>query len=349
MKLPLITISLPLLLALLSNPSASAAARFYELGSIEGRNYSEPTAISANGRVVVGYGYDNDGIIHPFRQVRLGKLEAFPVITSFLAIGVSADGSVVVANSDTPAAYNRAFLWSKKTDIVYLSTDPNLIFSAIGVSGDGRVVFGYLQDLPCLWSEKTGLQLLDNPFLQGAYPSGASYNGDVIVSSIPLDTGNVHACRWLRGKPIELLPDLGIESNANGVSSDGRIVVGYARGSDNIYRAARWADDSGMQLLDSNSTAIFSGANSASADGSRIVGVIGVTTNVESAFLWTSTDGLRNMDQLFSSALPRGWRFVTANAISGDGRWIVGTAFSSRKGVRGYLLDTDLKHSRPDK
>lgn len=360
MKFPFVAISLAFPFALFSHPSASVAARFYELGSIEGRSYSEPTGISAGGRVVVGYADDNEGMGHPFRQVRLGRLEAIPVTTSFYGIGVSADGSVVVANSDSPGGYNRAFLWSRKTDVVYLSTDPNLSFSAVGVSGNGAVVFGYLQDLanfepgfmpdqPCLWSAKAGFQLLDNPLLESSYPSAASYHGDVIVSGIPSGTGNFHACRWLRGGPVELLPDFGTESYAYGLSADGRIAAGYSRGSDNVYRAVRWDDDSGMQLLDGNSAATASFALSVSADGSRIVGNFALAPNFESAFLWTAADGLRSLDQMFKAALPRGWRFVTAAAISSDGRWIVGTAYSSRKGLRGYILDTGRGHSRLDK
>lgn len=359
MKLPLVVISLALPFVLLSKPSAAIAARFYELGSIEGRSYSEPTSISANGRVVVGYADDKDGIGHPFRQVRLGRLEPFPVTTSFYGIGVSAEGSVVVANADGPDGYNRAFLWSRKTGMVYLGSDPSLHFSAVGVSGNGMVVFGYLQDAnefepglvpdqPCLWSARTGFQLLDNPLLESSYPSAASYNGDVIVSGIHSGTGNFHACRWQRGKPIELLPDFGTESYAYGLSADGRIAAGYSRGSDNVYRAVRWDDDddSGMQFLDGSTAAITSFAIAVSANGSRIVGNFATDPYVESAFLWTKADGFQSLDNIFSQALPRGWRFVTANAISGDGRWIVGTAYSFRRGLRGYLLDTGRGHSR---
>ncbi len=357
MKLPLVTISLPLLFALLSNPATSAAARFYELGSIEGGSYAEPTAVSANGRVVVGYVDDSNLMGHPFRQVRFGELEVFPVTTGSFGIGVSANGSAVVANSDTPDAYSRAFLWSKKTGIAYIKTEPGFTVEAVGISGNGKVVFGYLNDLDSStaqairWSAKTGIQILAGSIALGGDPSAANYNGDVIVGGIWTRRSGPQACRWIRDETFEVLPDHGTFSFASAVNFRGNITAGYSLGADSIYHAVRWAGDSGMRMLDTTTPSYAVGI---SADGNHIVGNLIKPTEAgwlhdQGSFIWMPRLGLRNMDEYFSKTLPHGWRILTTAGISSDGRWIIGTASNSRKERRGFILDTGFDHLRRDK
>ena len=81
----------------------------------------------------------------------------------------------------------------------------------------------------------------------------------------------------------------------------------------------------------------FSGV---SADGTRFVGY-GITSNNVSAGIFSSDEyGLKDLNELFGSLLPRGWRFFDASAISADGRWIVGTLAGPNEAPRGYRLDT---------
>lgn len=356
MKLPLVVISLPLLFALLSNPAASAAAKFYELGSIEGGSYAEPTAVSANGRVVVGYVDDSNLMGHPFRQVRFGELDVFPVTTGSFGIGVSANGSTVVANSDTPDGNSRAFLWSKKTGIAYIETDSGFTVDAVGISGNGKVVCGYLHDLdsstsqPIRWSAKTGIRILGGSLETGGDPSAANYNGDVIVGGIWTRRNGHQACRWVRNEIFEVLPDHGMSSFARAVNFRGNIATGHSVSADGIPHAVRWATDSGMQVLNPTTPSYAVGI---SADGNRIVGNLirlteGGWLHDQGSFIWTPRIGLRNMDDYFRKTLPHGWRLLAVAGISGDGRWIIGIA-SSHEGRRGFILDTGVEHSQQDK
>ena len=127
-------------------PSAPAAS-FRGLGDLPGGNFlSLAMAVSADGRVIVGYAASTNGL-EAFRwtaatgMVGLGDLSG-GTFSSF-AWAVSADGSVVVGYSRASSG-NEAFRWTQATGMVGLGDLPGGSFfsTANGVSADGQVVVG---------------------------------------------------------------------------------------------------------------------------------------------------------------------------------------------------------------
>ena len=107
---------------------------------------------------------------------------------------------------------------------------------------------------------------------------------------------------------------------ANGVNSDGSVVVGEAGGGAN--RAFRWTQAGGMVSLGVLNGGTFSEANGVSGDGSVVVGEAadGVASNANRAFRWTQAGGMVSLGVL------NGGTFSEATGVSGDGNVVVGEA-----------------------
>jgi probable HAF family extracellular repeat protein len=171
------------------------------LGLITGHlSSSSASASSADGSVVVGYGNSASGA-EAFRwtsgggMVGLGNLPGGFVNSH--AYGVSANGSVIVGESRVSSTWE-AFRWTQAGGMVSLGDLPggNVRSRAYGVSADGSVVVG-IGD------------------------SAAGYEAFVWDSANGMRT--IH----------QVLTNAGIDltgwtlTRANGVSADGRAVVGY--------------------------------------------------------------------------------------------------------------------------
>ena len=93
--------------------------------------------------------------------------------------------------------------------------------------------------------------------------------------------------------------------------------------------AFRWTAVDGMVGIGDLPGGDFaSSANGVSADGSVVVGV-GASTNGKEAFVWTRSGGMKSLARLLVGAgidlTSAGWsRLNIANAISPDGRYVVG-------------------------
>ena len=207
------------------------------------------------------------------------------------AFGVSADGSVVVGESNS-ANGGEAFRWTQGTGMVglgYLSGG-GAVSEAYGVSGDGSVVVGR--------------------------SANASANANANI---------VEAFRWTQGTGMVGLGDLsggGFDSSAIGVSVDGSVVVGFGD-SANGREAFRWTQGTGMVGLGDLSGGGFSSVpHGVSGDGSVIVG------HGDEAFIWNSSQGMQSLKQVLTNDYGlnlAGWTLISAQAISADGLTVVGT------------------------
>lgn len=202
--------------------------------------------------------------------------------------------------------------------------------SMVGVSRDGRVVFGSsfigFGEEGVWWTRETGMvRLAPLNRYAGAAPLAASRDGGVLVGGGPRRNGWDEGFRWT-GRDgcvgIGFLPNTRRASNAIDVSADGSVIVGV----DDIggfAGAFRWTKEDGMVGLGSLPGGNeFSLALAVTPDGRVIVGVSS-TDHGNIAFRWTEQEGLVELGDL-----PGDINASTATAVSNDGRVVVGFSFN---------------------
>ena len=257
---------------------------------------------------------------------------------------MSADGSTVVGRSHGASGFE-AFRWTSDDGMVGLGDLPGGNFEsiALGVSADGSRIVGegLNPDLPgyqaSLWTEETGMVglgvLLDDPSGPSSSTARAiSADGSVVVGVATSTGGDGEAFLWTAADGMVGLGDLpggDFGSGAYGISADGSTVVGQALGASG-REAFVWTSDDGMIGLGDLAGGNFQSiANDASADGSTVVGQ-GRVESGTAAFIWDETHGMRELQEvLIGLGLDlEGWTLRNAEAISDDGRTIVGSGFN---------------------
>jgi probable HAF family extracellular repeat protein len=280
----------------------SQAQRLTWLGTL-GSSGSEAHGVSANGSVVVGVARNAAGQQRAFRWTAAGGMQdlgTLPGSDESWAWGVSADGSVVVGEAWNAAGQYRAFRWTAS---------------------------GGMQDLGTLGGNRSG-----------AY--GVSADGSVVVGVASNAAGQQRAFRWTASGGMQDLGTLGGDrSLALGVSADGSVVVGWARNAAGQGHAFRWTAARGMQDLGTLG-GDWSLAWGVSADGSVVVGRAENAEGQGRAFRWTAVGGMEDLNTTYASLLTNGSWLEFANAISPDGRYIVGQGYNAATGrLEAFLLD----------
>jgi probable HAF family extracellular repeat protein len=274
---------------------------------LTGSPLSTEVSVSADGSTVVGT-YRSANGEEAFRWVGDGPLEGLGDLPGgdfqSNAFGVSADGSVVVGTSQRDSD-PRAFRWTAAGGMVGLGGNET---SARAVSADGSVIVGSLS--------------------VGEEPRSAF--------RFTMQTGSMELPPLPRPRTTS--------AEAQAVTADGSVVVGrssYRIGLSGITdEAFRWTQQEGTTSL--QSTPYTSGGwgytvpSDVSADGSVVVGggQNPITTS-GAAFYWTPEIGMVDLRDLlvFGGATNLdGWKLVSANAASADGRKVVGRAL----GPNGY-------------
>jgi probable HAF family extracellular repeat protein len=133
------------------------------------------------------------------------------------------------------------------------------------------------------------------------------------VMSLIATAGWSQSLTWLG-----VLPD-GLHSYAYDVSADGAVVVGRAYNAAGQWRAFRWTELGGMQVLGTLGGG-NSYANDVSADGAVVVGRASNAAGQEHAFRWTASGGMQDL-----GTLP-GYDRSYAYDVSADGSVVVGWA-----------------------
>jgi len=213
-----------------------------------------PTSVGAGGFVSVGTFFGG-----------LGALTWLPTsgvtrIGGREGVGVSLDGKTLIGNAlDANLAVNAA-IWQGGTSWRPLgSFTPSarpcdlLLSSAFGMSDDGKVIVGL------------------------------GWDGCAIA----------HAFRWEEATGMVDLGSLnGRSSRANGVSGDGRVVVGWQEDITGFRMGAKWINRT-MELIP-GPNALLGEAFGANRDGSIIVGGGCDPSLIESgAWMWTAATGVR--------------------------------------------------------
>ena len=127
----------------------------------------------------------------------------------------------------------------------------------------------------------------------------------------------------------------GNQSEANGVSADGAVVVGWSNFPGGAQQAFRWTQATGavgLGFLPGGGGLFGSQATAVSANGSVVVGAsiipLGPGTGVDEAFRWTQATGMVGL-----GFLPGG-SSSTARGVSADGLVIVGAGNNSLSGFK---------------
>jgi probable HAF family extracellular repeat protein len=312
----------------------------------------------------------------------LQNLGFFPGATApySVAMGVSSDGSVVVGTAADNTGLNRAFRWTAAAGMVDLGDPPGIserdAHSARTVSTDGGIIFGdsNVDFQPFRWTAAGGMRDL------GTLPGGeerwhfvtaASADGQVMVGYEQEPTESTfRGFRWTQQDGLREVPGLpgAVSTVINGVSSDGRVLVGW---SDN--EAIYWTQADGTRTLPRPATVQSWYASNVNADGSILVGgyqMAGTRTGAarwngsaspdffepggqgidisgdgsivvglgqQGAFLWEPTAGSREVASLVSIS---GFLSLDgANAISDDGRVLVGYGTNTLNFTEGWVAD----------
>jgi len=226
----------------------TAETGMLDLGTLGG-TFSIGYDVSDDGAVVIGYSsIAGNSIYHSFRwteatgMVDLGTLGG----THSSSKGLSANGLVIVGESQTAGnASNNVFRWTAETGMVDLgtlggtnaygnniNTDASVIVGSSKITGD-IITHGFR------WSEATGM--VDVGSIGGTYTTikNLSEDGSILVGK-GQTTGNTawHAIRWTQETGMKdlntLFTEAGIDMStielifANGISSDGKYIVGSA-------------------------------------------------------------------------------------------------------------------------
>ena len=208
------------------------------------------------------------------------------------------------------------------------------------VSNDGSVVvgsgFGYTGeddvDIGFRWTAEGGYEDLAGklPENDRTQAYGVSDDGTVIVGDYTLpgtfDSRGFH----LDGSTVKVIEPLddGTFVRVSGVSGDGKVVVGYTGGGDDLF-AFRW--DSGTETLaDLGNLGGGAQAFATDGDGSVVVGSSFLADNADGsrAFRWTEADGMKDLGLLGTKGSS------SATGVSADGAVVVG--YASRASDAGY-------------
>lgn len=185
--------------------------------------------------------------------------------------------------------------------------------------------------------------IIDLGVQEGGYVSaahGVSADGSVVVGYGDQCSGAgcsyvFRAFRWTPSGGMSSLDGLSSNGNSNayGVSADGRIIVGYAEDSQGNAQAVRWTP-TGIAALGSLNGGTWSEAYAISANGNVIVGTAqnGNAGGQYTAFRWTVAGGMASL-----GTLPGG-SYSSAKAVNSDGTVVVGASdfngFGNRRAFR---------------
>lgn len=351
-------------LALSSGFSSSAqAVSFTPLGDLAGGNFfSEALAVSDNGETVVGQSASENGV-RAFRWSRATGIQALGTMVGSgvsdyhrgAATAVSAKGDVIVGYT-TPGVgtHSVPFKWTAAGGMQALEGFDRAATEgwAYAVSPDGSAVFGSLatdqgtRAFKSIAGTTSVFATVTSDQQENTQINAVSDDGTRLVGFSGGSYANprLDAVSW-HDNPAstEVLGALHNGSKyhkALAVSADGRTVVGDGvQGADTL--AMMWVDGVAKALGDLPGGAVLSSARAVSADGT-LVGGMSESDKGQEAFLWSAKMGMKTLSSLLIEGGVKGiegWRLSSINAISRNGRWVVGTAVNASARVEAFIAN----------
>ncbi len=314
-----------LAISLAACSSLAHAQSFSGIGVLPGGTGSNADHISGDGLVVIGHGNVGPLQFHAFRWTAATGLEdigALPGALNAIPRNASHNGSVIVGYSDA------AFRWTRSTGMLPLQSSP-LYTDAYGISADGAVVVGYIDNFPFRWTQAGGYETLG--ILPGGFHAAAwAVSGDGNVIAGTSFGGGDRPFIWTRAGGMQPIGYLGSGfplSTSEDISTDGTTIVGNGYDG-SAARAFRWRSSSGLQdigILSGKTEAEVHGTN---ADGSVTVGVCWSNQgeNTFTATMWSDSNGVVDLN-IYLPAIGinlAGWNLTSASDVSDDGMTIAG-------------------------
>lgn len=309
---------------------------FLGLGVGGPTNTSAATAISADGRTVVGGQFDIGGV--PWRWSALtGRVNFGPVPAGFQfvdATDVSGDGSVAVGSMNDGAGLTTSWRWQSGGSVErVVGIGGGLTFGPF-VSADGSTIVGTQEGFPLSarrWTQATGAQSLNPvtgvPIGQGSalVARAVTANGSLVAgtataiyTTVPQPLSAFLPFRWTQGTGSVGTLDNGqfylptIGAGASDLSADGSVMVGYVGAG-----TWRWTVADGFSLVLNPAATAGSFLPKVSGDGSTIA---------YRHLLWTVSDGEVPLTTALTSAGCNftGWSNVFATDVSFNGHALCG-------------------------
>jgi len=337
-------------LVLVGAPPLSAAPILQGIGALPGHSSSLARGVSPDGTFVVG-GSQNQAVIWSEAGGLVG-LGMVPGVgsTSSSAVDISADGSVAAGVNFETAGWE-AMRWTQAGGMVGLGDLGGGDFQseARALSADGSVVVGYgTTDVgreAFRWTNAGGMvplgDLAGGTVWSEAY--AVSADGSVVVG-VSMSAFGWEPFIWTQAGGMVGLGDLpgGLnQGTGRGVSADGSVVVGSG-GTAAGREALRWTEAEGLVSLgDLPGGIVASTANGVSNDGSVVVGMDNSSPSEFQAFIWTEADGIQRLFDVLVSQYGldlAGWDLQVANAVSDDGKVIVGQARNPSGRLEGFVV-----------
>lgn len=369
-----------LAISLWTLPSARSA-EFFGLGDLPGGPFeSRATDISSDGNVVVGYSAvdtyeyrpgNERSVVEAFRWTResgMQTLGTLPGHSRSRADGVSADGSVIVGYSNEPGTSlggslpSEAFRWAEEQGMVGLGHLPSFCTGswAGDVSDDGTTIIGlsFAATVPRYGCVTEAFRFVDDTMMGLGYgeelhtdmdlneseTKAVSFDGSIIAGESNTRSGDgdpwdMQTLAWLWHEATGELTDIGrlgghVWTNISAMTPDGRVVTGVNRtpGQDLEPIPFIWTQLTSMVPLDVPTT-----PKAISDDGSIIAG---------DDFIWTEQTGAIDLVELLTNDLGlagqlAGWQLDDVNAISGNGRAIVGRGTNPHGNTEAWMLVLD--------
>ncbi len=341
---------------------SARAASFEGLGILTGQTGSQPAAMSADGRTVVGTAVTRDAYSQvvsstAWKWTAAGGMIPLGQNTGGLplsrATGVSADGLAIVGENFSATAVQGFYLQGGTT---VFPQDPtsNAGTSVTGISPDGLVILGngyhtsstpigsFQQSHACVWTRQAGQwspsYLPDVDSDNDTIIAGASPDGTYLAGRGTRDGYNVGVL-WKNVGGFYQVTDLegpaggGMNATSAAVTPDGSVIVGGGQRCSG-YSGVYWKWNPATSVYDMTQTLNLPGGTAGSslygvsADGLWATGY-GMSAGQYVAILWDAqAQMMRNLqDVLLADGLGaalQGWSLSMASAITPDGKTIIG-------------------------
>lgn len=345
---------------LLSGAIPAFAQRLDWLGT-GGQRSSRAQDVADNG-TVVGYLEGATGF-SPYtafvwtRERGLEPIGGSSATTASIARTISQDGATVLLQTGRYLQEQLPFLWRRDTGAQLVNLPPGVPWAyGAQMSRDGSTVVGMLQTPRGAWRAfrwRNGFtQLLDttNQNAWSGWAACVSADGEVVAGNAQREADNVvYLFRWSATNGWENLGNVASTGwiVPYAMDADGTTIVGATDTQSFGRQPFYWTRETGIQLIPTP-PGTQGAAYGVSPDGTVIVGAVFRNNVAFFAFTWTPSTGLQNLNQQYASLLEDGSALLTCDAISPNGRYLVGVGYNASTGrFEAYRLDTQAPPPPP--